>query len=68
MNDYFFPTKNLKELTLFKQVTDWRGSQIDLGADQVERRAIFPSGGVLVTNGSIHHQIVELSSSSSSNV
>ncbi|KAJ4703355.1 PAP-specific phosphatase [Melia azedarach] len=50
------------------KVTDWRGSQIDLGADQVERRAIFPSGGVLVTNGSIHHQIVELSSSSSSNV
>ncbi|XP_010268876.1 PREDICTED: putative PAP-specific phosphatase, mitochondrial isoform X2 [Nelumbo nucifera] len=41
------------------QVTDWKGSQLDLAADQVERRAIFPSGGVLVTNGNLHNQILE---------
>lgn len=48
------------------KVTDWRGSQIDLDADQAERRAIFPSGGVLVTNDKLHHQIVEMISSCSS--
>ncbi|KAL9456184.1 hypothetical protein AB3S75_005413 [Citrus x aurantiifolia] len=48
------------------KVTDWRGSPIDLDADQAERRAIFPSGGVLVTNDNLHHQIVEMISSCSS--
>ncbi|KAL9452627.1 hypothetical protein AB3S75_008422 [Citrus x aurantiifolia] len=48
------------------KVTDWRGSPIDLDADQAERRAIFPSGGVLVTNDNLHHQIVEMISSRSS--
>ncbi|KAH9748398.1 putative PAP-specific phosphatase [Citrus sinensis] len=48
------------------KVTDWRGSPIDLDADQAERRAIFPSGGILVTNDNLHHQIVEMISSRSS--
>ncbi|KAG1347169.1 putative PAP-specific phosphatase, mitochondrial [Cocos nucifera] len=33
------------------QVTDWNGSALDLAANQVDRRIIFPAGGVLVTNG-----------------
>ncbi|PSS10298.1 PAP-specific phosphatase precursor [Actinidia chinensis var. chinensis] len=45
------------------KVTDWRGSELDLAADQVERRIIFPSGGVLVTNSSLHSQLLELISS-----
>lgn len=48
------------------KVTDWRGSQLDLAGDETARRAIFPSGGVLVTNGSLHSQILELISSNSS--
>jgi 3'(2'), 5'-bisphosphate nucleotidase len=44
-------------------VTDWKGSDIDLAADQVERRILFPSMGVLVTNGTIHNQILEMISS-----
>ncbi|KAL2475451.1 putative PAP-specific phosphatase [Abeliophyllum distichum] len=45
------------------KVTDWRGSQLDLAADQAERRVIFPSSGVLVTNNSIHNQVLEILSS-----
>ncbi|KAL9355589.1 hypothetical protein Peur_053559 [Populus x canadensis] len=45
------------------KVTDWKGSDIDLAADQVERRILFPSMGVLVTNGTIHNQILEMISS-----
>ncbi|KAJ4980914.1 hypothetical protein NE237_031751 [Protea cynaroides] len=48
------------------QVTDWKGSQLDLAVDQIERRVIFPSGGVLVTNGNVHKQILEILSVSSS--
>ncbi|KAH7569006.1 hypothetical protein JRO89_XS06G0088000 [Xanthoceras sorbifolium] len=48
------------------KVTDWEGGQLDLGADQVGRRIIFPSGGVLVTNGSVHDKILEMISSTSS--
>ncbi|XP_043692838.1 putative PAP-specific phosphatase, mitochondrial [Telopea speciosissima] len=48
------------------QVTDWKGSQFDLAADQVERRVIFISAGVLVTNGNLHKQILEIISVSSS--
>ena len=48
------------------QVTDWEGSKIDLAADQDDRRALFPSGGVLVTNRSVHDQILGLISSSKS--
>lgn len=47
------------------QVTDWKGSQLDLAADLVGRRVIFPSGGVLVTNGNLHNQILVMVSSSS---
>ncbi|KAK9092293.1 hypothetical protein Syun_027204 [Stephania yunnanensis] len=48
------------------QVTDWRGNPIDLAADQVERRVIFPSGGVLVSNGNLHNQILKMIPASSS--
>ncbi|XXG70379.1 hypothetical protein AAC387_Pa06g3154 [Persea americana] len=48
------------------QVTDWKGSRLDLAVDQVGRRAIFPSGGVLVTNGNLHNQILEMILSSAS--
>ncbi|KAF8411248.1 hypothetical protein HHK36_003795 [Tetracentron sinense] len=48
------------------KVTDWKGSQLDLAADQAERRLIFPSGGVLVTNGNLHNQILEMISAGSS--
>ncbi|KAF3451577.1 hypothetical protein FNV43_RR07672 [Rhamnella rubrinervis] len=44
------------------QVTDWKGNQIDLSADQTGRRIIFPSGGVVVTNGNLHNQIIEMTS------
>ncbi|KAI3899254.1 hypothetical protein MKW92_035665, partial [Papaver armeniacum] len=44
-------------------VTDWTGSKLDLAADQTERRLIFPSGGVLVTNGNVHNEILEIISS-----
>ncbi|XP_059659924.1 putative PAP-specific phosphatase, mitochondrial isoform X2 [Cornus florida] len=47
------------------KVTDWRGSKLDLAADQTERRVIYPSGGILVTNGSLHSKIEEMISSSS---
>lgn len=47
------------------QVTDWRGSYLDLAADHGARRIIFPSGGVLVTNGHLHSQILEIISSNS---
>ncbi|XP_021293849.1 putative PAP-specific phosphatase, mitochondrial [Herrania umbratica] len=47
------------------KVTDWTGSELDLAADQVERRNIYPAGGVLVTNGNIHNQILEMISSNS---
>ncbi|KAK9085053.1 hypothetical protein Sjap_025464 [Stephania japonica] len=48
------------------QVTDWRGNPIDLAADQVERRVIFPSGGVIVSNGNLHNQILKMIPASSS--
>ncbi|KAK3001944.1 hypothetical protein RJ639_021286 [Escallonia herrerae] len=48
------------------EVTDWEGSQLDIAVDQSERRVIFPSGGILVTNSSLHTQIIGIISSSSS--
>lgn len=48
------------------KVTDWEGSSLDFAADQTERRLIFPSGGVLVTNGSLHSKIIGMISSNSS--
>ncbi|KAJ8545602.1 hypothetical protein K7X08_018185 [Anisodus acutangulus] len=48
------------------KVTDWEGSSIDFAADQVGRRTIFPSGGFLVTNHTLHNEILGLMSSNSS--
>ncbi|XP_034697686.1 putative PAP-specific phosphatase, mitochondrial [Vitis riparia] len=45
------------------KVTDWNGSQLDIEVDQVERRVIFPSGGILVSNGNLHDRILEMISS-----
>ncbi|KAE9461749.1 hypothetical protein C3L33_06343, partial [Rhododendron williamsianum] len=45
------------------KVTDWRGNELDLSVDQVERRFISPTGGVLVTNSSLHTKLLELISS-----
>ncbi|XP_058200530.1 putative PAP-specific phosphatase, mitochondrial [Rhododendron vialii] len=45
------------------KVTDWRGNELDLSVDQVERRFICPTGGVLVTNSSLHTNLLELISS-----
>ncbi|XP_024631860.1 putative PAP-specific phosphatase, mitochondrial isoform X2 [Medicago truncatula] len=47
------------------KVTDWEGIEIDLAEDQPSRRIIFPSGGVLVTNGNLHDQIVQIISQTS---
>lgn len=64
-------TNNLSCIFIIKvtphfQVTDWEGRNIDLAADEDDRRALFPSGGVLVTNRSVHDQILGLISSSNS--
>ncbi|KAL3522158.1 hypothetical protein ACH5RR_014992 [Cinchona calisaya] len=48
------------------KVTDWRGTELDFTADQVERRIIYPSGGILVTNNILHGAIVGIISSGSS--
>ncbi|KAL6198064.1 hypothetical protein ACLB2K_027856 [Fragaria x ananassa] len=48
--------------------TDWEGNQVDLAADVVGRRTIYPQGGFLVSNGRIHNQLLELISSTSSTV
>lgn len=42
------------------RVSDWAGSELDLAADQTERRIISPSGGILVSNGKLHNQIIQL--------
>ncbi|KAL1214614.1 putative PAP-specific phosphatase [Cardamine amara subsp. amara] len=47
------------------KVTDWEGDEINLEEDQSERRLIFPAGGVIVSNGSLHNQILEMISSAS---
>nr|CAD1841226.1 unnamed protein product [Ananas comosus var. bracteatus] len=48
------------------QVSDWSGNQLDFAADTIGRRIIFPSGGVLVTNGKLHGELTEMISSNSS--
>uniref|UniRef100_A0A1J3EAF1 Putative PAP-specific phosphatase, mitochondrial n=1 Tax=Noccaea caerulescens TaxID=107243 RepID=A0A1J3EAF1_NOCCA len=48
------------------KVTDWEGDEINLEEDQSERRLIFPAGGIVVSNGSLHHEILEMISSASS--
>ncbi|KAE8656548.1 putative PAP-specific phosphatase [Hibiscus syriacus] len=45
-----------------RKVTDWNGSELDLATDQIER-SIYPAGGILVTNGTIHNQILHMISS-----
>ncbi|XP_077243318.1 inositol monophosphatase family protein [Tasmannia lanceolata] len=47
------------------QVTDWKGNQFDLAADKVARRSIFPSTGILASNGYLHGQILEMISANS---
>ncbi|KAA0052726.1 putative PAP-specific phosphatase [Cucumis melo var. makuwa] len=48
------------------KVTDWKGNDIDLAADQAGRRILSPSGGVLVSNGHLHDLIIEMTASTSS--
>ncbi|CAN0912807.1 Putative PAP-specific phosphatase, mitochondrial [Linum grandiflorum] len=48
------------------KVSDWAGSELDLAVDEAERRIIYPPGGILVTNGSIHKEILDIISLSSS--
>ncbi|GAB2259618.1 hypothetical protein Droror1_Dr00010473 [Drosera rotundifolia] len=47
------------------QASDWKGRLLDFAADESDRRVIFPSGGVLVTNGNLQDQILRLISSPS---
>ncbi|CAL5072156.1 unnamed protein product [Urochloa decumbens] len=42
------------------QISDWSGEPLDLAADLTSRRIIYPSGGVLVTNGALHDKLVEM--------
>ncbi|XP_047325945.1 putative PAP-specific phosphatase, mitochondrial isoform X2 [Impatiens glandulifera] len=42
------------------KVTDWRGGQIDLAADEVERRILYPGGGFLATNGLLHSEVLQM--------
>ncbi|CAA6668786.1 unnamed protein product [Spirodela intermedia] len=48
------------------KVTDWKGHHLDLAIDPSERRIISPSGGILVTNGHLHQQLLSLISPSAS--
>nr|XP_043624200.1 putative PAP-specific phosphatase, mitochondrial [Erigeron canadensis] len=48
------------------KVTDWNGDQLDLAADQDERKALFPPGGILVSNCNLHKEILEIIASKSS--
>ncbi|OEL35414.1 putative PAP-specific phosphatase, mitochondrial [Dichanthelium oligosanthes] len=41
-------------------ISDWSGKPLDLAADLTSRRIIYPSGGVLVTNGALHDRLVEM--------
>ncbi|KGN49178.1 putative PAP-specific phosphatase, mitochondrial isoform X1 [Cucumis sativus] len=50
------------------KVTDWKGNDIDLAADQAGRRILSPSGGILVSNGHLHDLIIEMTASTSSTV
>uniref|UniRef100_J3MLZ5 3'(2'),5'-bisphosphate nucleotidase n=2 Tax=Oryza brachyantha TaxID=4533 RepID=J3MLZ5_ORYBR len=42
------------------QITDWRGEPLDLEADLTGRRDIYPYGGILITNGVLHSNLLEL--------
>lgn len=42
------------------EVTGWDGSEMFLASDGVGRRSIAPGGGgVLVTNGTLHSQLLD---------
>ncbi|KAM1593130.1 hypothetical protein FF1_036843 [Malus domestica] len=47
------------------KVTDWKGDELNLAADEVGRRNIYPSGGILATNGTLHNRLLEMISFSS---
>lgn len=53
-------------LAIFHQVTDWSGSPLNLSVDKAERRILYPSGGVLVSNGRLNEQLLKIISSNSS--
>nr|CAB3458312.1 unnamed protein product [Digitaria exilis] len=42
------------------QISDWSGKPLDLAADLTSCRIIYPSGGILVTNGVLHDKLVEM--------
>uniref|UniRef100_A0A0C9S844 TSA: Wollemia nobilis Ref_Wollemi_Transcript_5913_1554 transcribed RNA sequence n=1 Tax=Wollemia nobilis TaxID=56998 RepID=A0A0C9S844_9CONI len=43
------------------EVTDWDGSKLALAIDGVERRSIVPrGGGILVTNGTLHNELLHM--------
>ncbi|KAG8099681.1 hypothetical protein GUJ93_ZPchr0013g35967 [Zizania palustris] len=42
------------------QVSDWSGKPLDLAADLTARRDICPWGGILITNGVLHDELVEM--------
>uniref|UniRef100_A0ACD5Y727 Uncharacterized protein n=1 Tax=Avena sativa TaxID=4498 RepID=A0ACD5Y727_AVESA len=42
------------------QTCDWSGKPLDFAADRTGRRIIYPTGGVLSTNGSLHDRLVEM--------
>nr|BAJ88879.1 predicted protein [Hordeum vulgare subsp. vulgare] len=42
------------------QTCDWSGKPLDFGADLTGRRIIYPSGGVLATNGALHDKLAEM--------
>lgn len=65
-NEYFGVSFFEMIVSLSSQVTDWEGDEINLEEDQSERRLIFPAGGIVVSNGSLHHEILEKISSASS--
>ncbi|CAM0949369.1 unnamed protein product [Alopecurus aequalis] len=39
---------------------DWSGKPLDFAADQTGRRIIYPTGGILSTNGALHDKLVEM--------
>ncbi|KAL7088822.1 hypothetical protein ACP275_13G151700 [Erythranthe tilingii] len=46
------------------KVSDWEGSQLNFAVDEIERRVLFPCGGILVTNDCLHDGILDIISSS----
>ncbi|KAL6657803.1 hypothetical protein ACP70R_005583 [Stipagrostis hirtigluma subsp. patula] len=43
-----------------RKTSDWSGKPLDLAADLTSRRNIYPTGGILVTNGALHDKLVEM--------